>query len=126
MTLNGHVHIGHWVGPTNGQGALNKENISCPLPEIKPPIVLTTSNHYTYDDSCERGNEPLDSTKELVKQDSVTGSQSDMLVSLFVINCEISGFHRGVTEDLYLLRCDSEWFTASHSGTHSGTVLWNG
>jgi len=63
------------VGLTNGQGALNKKNISCPLPEIKPPIVLTTSNHYTYyDDSCKRGNEPLGSTKELANQDYAAGN----------------------------------------------------
>jgi len=75
VTLDGHTHKGQWVGPTNGQGALNKKNVAYPLMEIKPPIVLTTSNHYTYnDDCCERDNELLGSTKELVKQDSATGS----------------------------------------------------
>jgi len=25
VTLDGHTHIGQWVGPANGQGALNKK-----------------------------------------------------------------------------------------------------
>jgi hypothetical protein len=65
--------MGRWVGLTNCQGALTKKIISCPLLEIKPPpppIVQTIPNQYSYyDESCERGNEPLDSTKLLVKQD---------------------------------------------------------
>jgi hypothetical protein len=56
-------------GAHQRSGRSEQEKHLLPLLEINPPIVLTTSN-----DSCERGNELLGSTKKLVKQDSAAGS----------------------------------------------------
>jgi len=49
VTLDAHTHIGQWVGPTNGQGALNKKDIACPNWKSNPrsswphPITIPTT-----------------------------------------------------------------------------------